>query len=1091
MNEDWNPGPESDPTLENPAVRKTADKSREKHDTLNSSGAFSAQSLNQLANQIHEHEHQTHAYRERMHALRNSPGFKLIAHSTLLLKASQMDMDYPPPLRDYVRQQLKQLIKKTTGQTLSPDQLSIRFSTDTNPAVDDQGHERYSRRMTLTDIGVLSFNGAMMGALLQNTFADQPLDKSTPALTAKAALELIINARWAFDYPAMLENFWDKHRATYRALAKLSFLDELARQYERKHISREGYQLALEALGLEAFPDSGLCLHLAVRGTWSTASMLSIDDQLVPDAFQLRSKNTSHCFIHTPGDRAAPVEYISDEPRRMTQKLIAALDGARGQQAESGRASLSEIKGDVFTAMTAAQEKRTLLYLESQVGLGPQPNPFRIIERGLSLLGAMDIWQSEPGILQKIPTPLTTAAGVMAKALQEKHGWTLKPDLVFIRYLRGTFITPLGDARHPSVDFQVPDEKPVSLSQALVSNYRVAAPVGYIDHGGRNAVYYDSSGQGVWEKNQELPIDPQAIENLVREIDFPDLMHRQIDEFWGQHEAFIDEALQAHFISQTLLCFKHGLLQRSGFDLAIQALDQLTDRPQGSAVEWLIPGFFLQHSIFEGPVAQHCPGLLVLSHPDRPQRVLYQAGMLKAFIEFASEDDLNRYLRHAARSQTWRDAVLNYVPLRHQPRLTYILKLWAGEQTPGEPVSILRPWTHVLLNQDASKALAQERSEQRFAGSPFAHIRSMLRQNARWDAEDSIVTSQEISLRYWTRQLNHLQFLLAPLSLLLTPALIGALATELGIAGLNIASANLPGARHDEKRQAMLSVLSLGLMQLAPFMPRLAHALRKLARPVKPAVRPALAAATNTRSFGTWLNRSMRERETRLEQFFHTDTVLKAWHVPGHPAFATLAVKAWKLQRQFLLWTAESRQARTLVVSTHGYSLPWSRNAVIPNGTELGVFAPHGFELVDPRLHRVVSRKAVPFALLNSRDNRLAPALAPPYELTERLLAGTARQGMIKNYSLAKFQTPHGESYRDISHIVRNSHQSPFMSTLPPSPMDVLTVRNRFGMAPPTLEKLFSALFETGIHYDRILLVHCRCSAFKSLLGMAPVYKVP
>ena len=1045
---------------------------------------------------MNDYPHHTEAHRNRLEALTKSPGFKLIPHSTLMLKASQMDMDYPPRLRDYVREQLKQLLKRTTGKALSPDTLSIRFRTDTNPAVDDQGHERYSRRMTLTDIGVMSFNGAMMAALLQNTFADQPLDKSTPTLTAKAALELVINARWAFDYPALLESFWDKHRDTYRALAKLSFLDELARQYEHRKISREGYQLALEALGLEAFPDSGLCLQLAVRGSWSTASMLMISDQLVPDAFQLRSKNTSHCFIHLPGGRTTPVEYISAEPRHMTQKLVAALNGARGQQAVSGRSSLSEIQGDIFSAIAAAEEKRSLDYLdaqagESQVSLSPQPNPFTRVERGLSLLSAVDIWQSAPGILQHIPTPLSTAASVMTNALREKHGWTVDPDRVFIRYQRGHSITPLGDARHPAVDFQVPDEHPISLSEALVSNYRVASPNGYIDHGGRTAVYYDSTGKGAWTASQELPMDPQAIETVIREINFLDLMHRKIDEFWALHQTTIDQTLQAHFTTQALLCIKQGTVQRSGFDLIVQALDQLADAPDGKPVEWLIPGFFLQHSIFEGPVAQYCPSLLVLSHPDQPQRVLYQAGMLKAFVEFASEDDLNRYLRYAARSQTWREAVLNYVPMRHQPRLTYILKLWAGEQAPSEPISILRPWTDVLLNQDARKALAQERSDQRFAGSPFAHIRSMLRQNARWDADDSIVTSQEVSLRYWTRQLNHLQFLLAPLSMLLTPALIGALATELGIVGLNIASADLPGARHDEKRQAMLSVLSLGLLQLPPLMPRIAHALGKLARPVKPAVRPALAAATNTRSFGTWLHRSMRERETRLEQFFHTDTALKVWHIPGHPTFASLAVKAWKLQRQFLLWTAENRQARTLVVSSHGYSLPWSRNAVIPNGTELGVFAPHGFELVDPRLHRVVSRKAVPFAVLNSRDNRLAPALGNPYELTERLLAGTARRGMIKNYTLAKFQTPHGESYRDISHIVRNSHRSPFMSTLPPSPMDVLTIRNRFGMAPPTLEKLFNALFEAGIHYDRILLVHCRCSAFKSLLGMAPVYKVP
>lgn len=1040
---------------------------------------------------MNDHPPQTEAHRKRLETLTKSPGFKLIAHSTLLLKASQLDMDYPPRLRDYIREQLKQQLKRMTGKTLSPDKLSIRFSSQSNPEVDDLGHERYSRRMTLTDIGILSFNGSMMHTLMQHSFADKPLSESTPELTARAALDLIINARWPFDYPAMMERFWDKHRDTYRALAKLSFLDQLARQYERKLISREGYELALEALGLEAFPESGLCLHLAIRGTWSTASMLSIDDQLIPEAFQLRSKNTSHCFIHTPVGGAAPVEYISDEPRRMTQKLVDALSATRGQPDVAGRASLSEIEGDVFTAMTNAQEKRSLEYLETEVGLRPQPTPFTIIERGLSLLSVVDIWQSQPSLLQTIPVPLTTATSVMANALREKHGWVVNPDQVFIRYLRGTSTTPLGDARHPTLDFQVPDEKPISLSEALVINYRVASPVGYIDHGGRNAVYLDSTGKGVWSASQELPIDAQAIENVVREINFLDLMHRQIDEFWELQGTAIDQTLQAHFTTQSLLCVKHGTLQRSGFDLIVEALEQMNISLQGSRVEWSIPGFYVQHSIFDGPTAQFCPSLLVLSHPDRPQRVLYQAGMLKAFVEFASEEALKIYLRHAASSQTWRESVLSYVPARHQERLTYILKLWAGAQAPNEPVSVLRPWTDVLRNHDARIALAKDLDEQRVLGSPFVHIRNMLRQNCRWDAEDTIVTSQQVSLRYWTRQLNRLQFLLAPMSILLTPALIASLATELGIVGLNIGSANLPGARREEKQQALLSILSLGLLQLPPFMPRLSNAMRKLATPVKPALRPALASAVNTRSFSTWLGRSMRNRESRLEPFFDTGAMLKVWTIPGHRGFSTLAVKAWKLQRQFLLWTAEGRQARTLVVSSHGYSLPWSKNAVIPNGTELGVYAPHGFELVDPRLHRVVSKQAVPFALLNTRYNTLTTPLDQPYELTEKLLAGTARQGMIKNYSLAKFQTPHGETYRDISHIVRNSNQSPFMSTLPPSPMDVLTIRNRFGMPTPTLERLFDALFETGIHYDRILLVHCRCSAFKSLLGMAPVHQAP
>jgi hypothetical protein len=43
-------------------------------------------------------------------------------------------------------------------------------------------------------------------------------------------------------------------------------------------------------------------------------------------------------------------------------------------------------------------------------------------------------------------------------------------------------------------------------------------------------------------------------------------------------------------------------------------------------------------------------------------------------------------------------------------------------------------------------------------------------------------------------------------------------------------------------------------------------------------------------------------------------------------------------------------------------------------------------------------------------------------------------------------------------------------------------------MNSPTLEDLFAQLHRHGIHYDRILLVHCRCSAISSLLGRSPKY---
>lgn len=1032
---------------------------------------------------------------KRLQALRNSPGFALINNSTLLLKACQLDMDYPPPLRTYVREQLRALLQQTTGKALSPDKLAIRFKTDTHPEVSDQGRERYSRRLSLTDIGVMSLNGPMISALAQCRFTDQALDKSSPALTASVAMDLILNARLHIDYVARMQRFWRKHRDTYRALAKVSFLDTLARQYARKQIGREGYELTLDALGLKDFPTSAMALQATISGTRCAVSLLSVNDQLIPGAFQLKSRTTSHCFIHLPASRQAPVEYISDDPVHMTRRLIEALNNTDAfahlpDITQPEAAVLSMIEGDVFSAITQAQENLTLEYLENQAGLTVQPQPLKALGRSLALLGAVDLWHSQPGIIDRLPSPRHEAANIMSRFLRDTYGQTVDPDKVFIRYLRGHSIRPLGSVQHAASDFRVPDSTPISLSEALTINYRVASPSGYIDHGGRTVVYLDPTGTGQWSAEKELAVDPMHIEKQIRAIDFLTLMTTHIDEFWEQHKAAIEDALQAHFITQALLCLKSENLQRTGLDLIVAALDELHLAPDQKHVTWSMPGFFLQHSLLDAPAPQYCPSLLVLRVPGNPRRVLYQAGMLRAFAEFSDEAQLKLYLQKAARSQAWRDLALSYVPLRHRERLTYILKVWSGEQAPSEPVSVLRPWTDVLLNHDAHIAMAQHLITQPFTGSPFDGIRRMLKQNSLWDAEDSIVTSREVSLRYWTDRLNHLQLLVAPMSLLLTPALLASLATELGITALTFASANLPGSRYAHQQQALLALLSVALLQLLPSTPRLAMALRKLTASVKKPVRSLTVATASTRPKAL-LAQTRATRNTRLEPFFNSTTMLKTWSVAGHPGFSTLAIKAWKLRRQFLLWTAEHRQARTLVVSSHGYYLPWSKNARIPNGSELHVYAPHGHELIDPSLHRVVSRKVAQFATLDTQANAPGSAMSQPYVLTDKLLAGTSQPGMIKNYSLSKFQSDQYESYRDISNIVRNSNQSPAMNALPPVPMDVLTIRNRFGMPTPTLEQLFNTLQGSGIHYDRILLLHCRCSAFKSLLGIAPVYKAP
>lgn len=1024
-------------------------------------------------------------------ALRSSPGFQLIAHSRLQLRVCQMDMDYPPPLRAYVKGALTQLLRSATGKQLSPDALLVQLSTDNNPEVNTLGHERYSRHLSLTEIAMLSLNPGARSQLIRNRFTDEPLDPVAPELTALKALDLIARATWLDDYTHLVQRFWKNHHITYRAVAKLSFLDNLATHRAQQRISAEGYHLALEAVGLKTFPTSDLDLLMIQRGARSTVSMLCVGERLLPDVIQLQSKNTSHCFIHSLGWKREPFEYISHQPERMLRELTQAQAPESLAEGANGKASLRVVEGDVFTAVANAQERLALDYLDTGVGFDKQPDQLGAIERGLRLFGAIDRWRSQPDILSHLPAPLKAAAKVMADALHRELGVKQHPDNLFVRYLRGYSQTPLGQVKHAGNDFRTPDDTPISLSEALVTNYRVPSAVGYIDHGARNVVYLDVTGKGTWAADRELPIDARAIEKIVKGIDFLGLMTEQITAFWNQKRESVESALQHHFINQAVLCFKTGSLRRDGFDLIAVAIEELATHPASRTVEWSVPSFQLQHSVLEGANAQPCPSLIVLGRRGDPRRVLYQAGRLKAFNGFANEDQLHHYFRQAARDKAWRQSVLNYVPIRQHQRLDYILKVWSAAQAPNEPVSVLRPWTDILRNHDAHIAMAGRPAARQVITSPFGYITQMLEHNSLWDAQDSIVTAEELSLRQRSSYLRHLQLLMAPMSILLTPVTVAALATELSITALSVAAANLPGARHAEKHQAILDVLTLGLLQLPPAMPRLANVWRQLAAPVRQAGRAPAVLAVGRSTFNQWLGRAIHTRRTRVETFFHTSTPLKSWRIAANPLFSTLAVKAWKLRRQFLLWTSESAQARTLVVSTHGYYLPWSKTAKIPNGTELQFYAPHGYELVDPGLHRVVNGKAVPFAILTSAGSKPATASIKPYTLTAREMAGTTRPGMIRNYSLSKFQAPDVESYQQISQIVRNSNRSPQMAGLPPVPMDVLTVRNRIGLPHPTLEKMFDAFSDAGIHYDRIVLLHCRCAALSSLLGKSPVYKAP
>lgn len=1086
--------------LEHPALTHLTGNHSEQNDTLPSSGAFALSPFyyatpdDRLEGLSQEPPPVTALNHKQLATLRKSRAARLLATSILSLKAWQMDMDCPPGVHAYVKQQLAQLLFEQTGKPSLPDQLYMNFTTDTRSAVFVDGQELYTWRLSLTDVAVTSFDTASFYALMQSAEPERPLDEGTPSLTTTLALKLIDKEDWPGHYETLLAGFWARHEMTYRTLAKLSFLDTLARYHTRKMISLDGYNLTLEAMGLDRFPTTIEALETSGKGERTVVRVVLLNDQILPGIFQLTSKNTSHSFIHITGQRPAVFEYISDNPELMRQKLLNALntspwlasylDVADKQGNAPFTLDIKTLDEDIFSALTRAQKALSLEQHSQHTHVDAR---FMLVERGLTLVSALDRWELQPDIVKRIPNPLKAANRLMRVYLKNDHQLDVNPDHVFIRYVRGTSTTPLGSAHSPITYVHTPDETPISLSNALLNNYRVERPVGYIDNGARTTVYTDLTGKGQWSDDAELAISPEAIESHIRSINFLELMSKQLNRFWEEQGTAIEQSFKTTFMAQAVISLKQGQLSRPGFDLLVEMLDTTSTGIRCKAL-----GFYLKPSLIEGTQCRCCAGLLVFTRANTPLTVLYQAGQSVAFVEFSSDIELTRYIQTAAKDKQWQRMLLSYIPVRLHEKFMYILDIWSGNKIPDPTSSLLRPWTDVVYANDLHKAKARTLCEQPITSSPFVFMRETLERNYQDDANENIVTSKEVSLRYWTRQLNHLQLLLAPMSLLLAPVALASLATHAGSIYLGIATAALPGNRDTEKTQTVLNVLSLGLLQLAPYTPRLLRSFSTFKIPEKTAIAVASATPAATKSFSSWIYRSINARKTRLETFFNTNSLLKTWTIPGHSTFGTLPVKAWKLDRKFLLWTSDKAQARTLVVSTHGHYLPWTKTARIPNGTELRTYAPHGYELVDPRLHRVVSQRVKPFSILNNANNSLAlpPGPLPPYAITDKVLAGTSLPGSIKNYSLMKFQSTRGETYQEISQVVRHSNLSP-LNGLPAAPMDVLTVRNRFGMTHPNLQDLFKSLSEQGIHYDKILLVHCRCAAINSLMGRSPVYIAP
>jgi hypothetical protein len=767
------------------------------------------------------------------------------------------------------------------------------------------------------------------------------------------------------------------------------------------------------------------------------------------------------------------------------------------------------IEKDVFTVMALNQQARSqadlydpgsmfhdINYLDVFDYLSTQTSIFTTIDLSIgSILGCLpDVTSMSNFLEQAFPNPYKTINQILQQGIQQKLSLDIDPSKTFIRFslYKKDYSPDLIFLDDATIFY----EETLSLLGAALNKHLSR----YLSCTTGILIYTDPTGKGLYTTGSELDVSFEKLQKVIEEIDLEVNYNTQyldlLKTFWEKYASNIKSFVKYRFLLQSINEYANASLFKGAFELISAVGINSLIVEENSSYE-----IFNWNISIEKMCIGDCTATDIFLFKDKRQSllVLYIASDETSFSIFNNENELQDFLASQSKTENWANQIALHFPVKsrdfvsqklseedffNNPLLTFV----KFENIKTDLFEIL--WTNIEYQsyQDVSK-LSKHRYSRAVHEDNWANTLENISSLAGWATlallipalifpvfnftilSLVIIKTGVDTYRMLSNQSLKTRYQIAiDLGLDVIGILLGVFINEQilkAAAFSNLSSTSLINAKTTAFCRPNINAEKINL--------EITHA----------------KAPIHTEAFfdteiqmDVWLIRSNRFVETRKG----------VWQVLGN-----YNVNAWFLGDKFLLFSDATNKADHLIISSHGGYTLASKSIPVPNNTTLIAYGPHGWSLSDPGIGKVAKGQILPYAsIARGYPSPLPGSAAPsayqkplpkylsdfagetlpnPIAIDHKVLAGTHIPGHIRNYNLKKFQFPGKESYRVIANVVTESR----MSTQ--SPVDILTVRNRYGLLNPDIEDLFQAMRTFKIHYNKITLLFCRSNQLKEKIS--------